>query len=102
MDKNNNKRILRMKVKQLKISFEDRGQDLLEWVVEIIGDGTFAKILHSKPCQSGIWRNRVVWMDSIEVGSKPILNSGRNLKYKIIKIIEHEKDEDAIIKEYLE
>lgn len=66
------------------ITFEDRGQDFLEW--DIDEDGV---VVDSRPFQAGIWRGTFV--SDIKIGERPIITSPREgiprqLNYRVIDI----------------
>lgn len=64
------------------ITFEDHGQDFLEWDLNAQG-----KVIECRPFQASFWVGRlVVNNDELRKGSKVILEDGNNIRYPLVKV----------------
>lgn len=68
-----------------KITFQDQGQDFLEWTIDLKG-----KIIKCTPFQFGIWRKFKVMNETFEVNGfvtvKASYNETITIKYPIEKV----------------
>lgn len=64
------------------ITFEDHGQDFLEWDLDVAG-----KVIECRPCQAGFWCGRhVVNHKSLKKGTVLILDDMRTVNYPPTKV----------------
>jgi hypothetical protein len=69
------------------LTFEDHGQDFLEWDIDENG-----KVVECRPFQGWVWEGAVVHLDTLALGEAPRITpkSGRvmRLRYPVIDIRE--------------
>lgn len=67
------------------ITFEDHGQDFLEWDLDVQG-----KVIECRPFQAGVWCGRTVinakYRDEMRKGGKVVLDNGNNIRYPLVKV----------------
>jgi len=74
-----------------KITFEDHGQDFLEWDVDENGE-----VIHSRPFQNQVWSGGFIWNEQVNTGDKIIYMSPRSdhpieIKYPVVAVNTHKK-----------
>lgn len=67
---------------EIKIVFEDDGQDFLEWFIDTNGE-----VLHSD-LQSVVWNGKMVDLTKIKIGEYLPLQDGTEIIHKVKKIIQ--------------
>ncbi|MCK9370247.1 hypothetical protein M0R04_10105 [Candidatus Dojkabacteria bacterium] len=67
---------------EIKVVFEDDGQDFLEWFIDKNGE-----VLHSD-FQSSIWNGKMVDLYRIHIGENLPLQDGSEIIHKVKKIIQ--------------
>ena len=70
---------------EIKIVFEDNGQDFLEWFVDKNGE-----VLHSD-MQSIVWNGKMVDLIKIKIGKNLPLQDGTEIIHKVKRIIQNHK-----------